>query len=92
MLADIVQVKFVRGQHTLLYKCSFSDQSFTEFAFLKKTYKRVNPGLLRSVARGISSVKKDILGKLCPLMPQNRRVFWEQLEENDVAEDLIANE
>jgi len=93
MLADLVQVKFVRGRHTLLYKSSFSAEVFTEFAFLKKTYKPVNPCPLRSAPRGIPSVKKkDILTKLCPLMPENRCVFWKELPENDSADDLIEHE
>ena len=99
MLAELVQVKFVKGQHSfvkgqhsLFYKCSFSAESFTEFAFLKKTYKCVKPGPMHSVPRGISSdKKKDILMKLCPLMPQKRRVFWKELPEYDAAEDLIEH-
>jgi len=93
MLADLVQVKFVKGHHSLFYKCSFSAESFTEFAFLKKTYKCVNPGPMYNMPRGISTnKKKDILAKLCPLMPKNRRVFWKELPENDAAEDLIEHE
>jgi len=93
MLADVVQVKFVRGRHTLQYKTSFSAESFTEFCFLKKSFKLVNPGMMRSFPRGVSSGKKrDILTKLCPLMPLNRHVFWKNLPENDTVEDLIEHE
>lgn len=36
--------------------------------------------------------KKDIVTKLRPLIPQNRRAFWQELPENDAAEDLIEHE
>jgi len=92
-LADIAQVKFVRGKHTLFYKSSFSEESFTEFSFLKKSHKCTNPGPLRTSPRGVTSEKKKlIIAKLCPLMPENRRTFWKDLPENAAAEDLIDND
>jgi hypothetical protein len=34
---------------------------------------------------------KDIVDKLCPLMPSNRRDFWREYPTNNTVVDLISN-
>lgn len=60
---------------------SYEDEHFVEFDVLKKKVDlRTNPQPIRPESRGIPVAKKgDIITKLCPLMPENRRVFWDQL-------------
>ena len=41
------------------------------------------PLMYRGGCPGIScSTKADIIKELCPLMPANRRLFWEGMESN----------
>ena len=76
-LADMVEVKFVRGSRSLFFKTDVTS-SYTEFDFLKKTYQlSVTYHLLHSRPRGIPVAKKAIiLNKLLPLMPTSRHIFW----------------
>ena len=69
-LADVVEVKFVRGSRSLFFKTDFT-RSYSEFDFLKKTCQlTVTDRLLHSEPRGIPLAKKAaILNKLIPLMP-----------------------
>lgn len=42
--------------------------------------------------RGIPLDKKNnIIKKLYPLMPDNRKIFWESLKINEKSKDLIDN-
>ena len=64
---------------------------YTKVDFLKKSMKKKlpgPPGMLRERNRGIPmSKKEDIIIKLTPLMPQNRRHFWETIHIADVEEE-----
>ena len=90
LLKDVFAVKFVRGSHKLHIKKSHDAQDFHEINFLKKTFRCQMPGQLRDANRGVSqSMKTEILQKLCPLMPETRRRFWEDIsvgEHNDDGE------
>ena len=83
-------VKFVRGSHKLHIMKSHAEQNFREITFLKKTFRCVMPDQLRTANRGISqAMKTEILQKLCPLMPETRWRFWEDIsvgEHNDDGE------
>jgi len=61
------------------------------YDFLAKKFKMINPPH-RKNNRGVSQIKKrDIVSKLCPLMPIIRRGFWEMLPVSEVS-DLIDSE
>ena len=85
LLSSIVEVRFSRGSRNILYKTSYTG-SYQTLDFLKKKFHPAMPNrLLRAEPRGIPSGKKDdIISKLCPLMPASRRVFWQDLNEDDV--------
>ena len=93
LIADMRVVEFRRGQKSLFVKQNHNDAEFTEFDFLKKKFK---PGSaiippLRTSDRGIPQSKKDdIANKLLPLMPENRRGFWQTLSVSDEP-DLLTN-
>ena len=46
----------------------------------------------RTQPRGIPSLKRaDIIEILCPMMPESRRTFWNNIPSNDTSLDLIDN-
>lgn len=86
-LNEMVQVVFKRGSFNLHYKKSFSSENSFELSFLKSGYLKKKsvpkPDRLRN-NRGVNELKKsDIVAKLLPLMPQNRRDFWINLTTSD---------
>ena len=86
-------VEFRRGQKSLFVKQNHNDAEFTELDFLKKKFKPRSAILpsLRTSDRGIPQSKKDdIANKLLPLMPENRRGFWQTLSVSDEP-DLLTN-
>ncbi|KAI8427301.1 hypothetical protein MSG28_001888 [Choristoneura fumiferana] len=91
LLKDVVEVKFLRGERTLLYKKQFVEE-YKVLDFLQKKYSvhelpTNNPP---TTSRGIKTVKKhEIISKLVPLMPTNRKQFWINLPENSNSLDLI---
>ena len=91
-LADMVEVKFVRGSRSLFFKTD-SETSFSEFDFLKKTFQlNVPDTLLRDRPRGIPTAKKTaIVNKLIPLMPLSRHMFWNDIATNDGSADLVES-
>ena len=91
-LADMVEVKFVRGSRSLFFKTDF-ENSYSEFDFLKKTFQlNTTDTLLRDGPRGIPATKKTaILSKLIPLMPSSRHVFWNDIATNDASADLVES-
>jgi hypothetical protein len=81
VLSDVCAVQFRRGSCKLYWKTSY-DGDWSEGHFMKiKLAKSLLEGSLpeaRDSPRGISQAKKDgIIKKLCPLMNENRRRFWE---------------
>ena len=92
VLKLIAAVKFTRGTQDILFKLSYSEKSFQRFNYLKQKCDLSLPSCLRSSARGVCISKKEaIIQTLCPLMPENRRVFWNNLPESNVTNDLIAD-
>ena len=91
---NISEAQFRRGSNLLFYKTSHDTDNYFELDFLKVTM--IKQGIpsprQKLVPRGIPSERKSvILTKLGPLMPTNRKVFWETLPVNDQSVDLIQN-
>lgn len=75
-ISDISKIKFTRGKKTMLYANSFEDD-WIELDFIMAKHQGLIPTEMRTCATGISpEVKEGITGKLVPLMPHNRRLFW----------------
>lgn len=90
-LNGIAEANFRRGFHLLFYKHSHGTDEYFELDFLRlKDLKQGIPAPRQKLTpRGITSERKsDILTKLGPLMPANRRHFWESLPVNDRSADL----
>ena len=65
---------------------------FEEGEFLKKTFSIETLPASRTQPRGIPSLKRaDIIKILCPMMPESRWTFWNNLPSNDTSLDLIDN-
>jgi len=76
-LSQMAEIQLRRGSRSLFFKHSHRDCDFTELDFLLAKFDLKMPPPLRPHDRGIEKTKKeDILKKLCPLMPPNRRAFW----------------
>ncbi|KAG8198015.1 hypothetical protein JTE90_001855 [Oedothorax gibbosus] len=92
-LHDIAEVQFQRGSRNLFYKSNHSDCQLKEFDFLKKNFQpetSLSALPIRPGPRGIPQRKNDdIVQKLCPLMPQTRKIFWESFTVNDDLKDLM---
>lgn len=86
-MANMVQVSFRRGSLNMSYRISFGGEEI-ELDFLKTTYikrKNIPSPRRRTSARGICKTKKDdIINRLVPLMPENRKLFWRNVQEDDV--------
>lgn len=86
-------VRFVKESNSLEYKNDFDDDLIKLDFLTKSTLRNINclPNHEDS-QRGInSSKKKDIIKTLVPLIPENRRHFWENLPESNVT-DLLHDE
>ena len=79
----------------IYWKCSFDFREEFQFGeFLQKRFrnayilrKPAAPG--KGAARGIApEKKKNILKNLSSLMPINRLLFWNQIQENEHSVDL----
>jgi hypothetical protein len=93
LLASICMMQFRKGTTELFWKSSFDDEEFmhTEF-LLKKFVGRYTTFPCKQSPRGLEPTKlKDIIKKLCPLMPEAKRKFWEEMTENEDSADLLAN-
>ena len=94
VLADLYVVQFRKGCTEMYWKTDMDSHQWEEGDFLKKkTASRLLRGVgftPRSTPRGIPQNKKrEIETKLCSLMPECRRVFWNDLSVNDNSDDLI---
>ncbi|CAH1115662.1 unnamed protein product [Psylliodes chrysocephalus] len=70
-LSDIVKLKFERGSFSMWYSYEY-DSPYKEQNFVTAKYlKNIDEPKSRLICRGIK--------KLCPLMPENQRRFWEEL-------------
>ena len=80
MLADIEEIQVRRDSKLLYFKTSHDDDEFQSLDFLKKNHSLELPQAQRKGNIGISQQKKtNLVEKLCPLMPQSRRSFWNNL-------------
>lgn len=70
---------FVRGKKNMYYANDFDDE-FIELDFIMMKDMQLNRPPRRTETQGISpDTKNGIVTKLTPLMPPNRRHFWENL-------------
>lgn len=89
---DVVEVSFTKGYKTLKYKTDFASEH-SELDFLQKKFSLTPfvPNVLP--IRGISAAKKQkILKELVPIMPPNRKIFWETIPESETSVDLVRND
>ncbi|KAK5916171.1 hypothetical protein CesoFtcFv8_001693 [Champsocephalus esox] len=87
-LADLKVVQLRRGSRSMFVKISQEEEDFTELDFLQKKCQLKIPTTLRPQDKGIEEAKKrDILKKLGPLMPPNRRLFWSSLHVSNTDEE-----
>ena len=91
LLADVYVVEFRKGSKNMFYMLH-NENDFKEADFLKvKTENNVSekPPQQKS-NRGINSKKKNgLIKKILPLLPENRRKFYEELPINEDAVDLV---
>lgn len=91
LLGEMSQVMFRRGSRSLFCKSNLNDDQYIECDVLKDKLLLTLP-TAKSEGRCIPSGKKDeIIKKLCPLMPETRRAFWNGLLVNGDARDLIEH-
>jgi hypothetical protein len=96
-LSDMVQVVAQRGLRTLSYRTDFETPlkklDFLVTRMMKGDAPLELPLPRTDGGRGIPLDKKnDIIHTLCPLMPENRRTFWQELKVSDVADLVLVND
>ncbi|KAG8284341.1 hypothetical protein J6590_105031, partial [Homalodisca vitripennis] len=86
----VVKVSADRGKTTLLYSTKYEEFPSKELNFIQSKYikKFPMPEKINKVRGFNKTKKKNIIEKLCPLMPSNRRGFWTSLPESG-ERDLI---
>lgn len=91
LLNSLVEVKFINGCRNLFYKTDI-DQPYMELDFLMKKFNPRSLPSMNNSARGIKESKKEgIITKLLPLMPMNRREFWQLLTIDNSSLDLVTD-
>ena len=89
-LADMVAVEFRSGSRMLYYKTSNDDPSFFSVKFFKDKHV-LGQAEVMTEPRGKDPEKKgQIIAKLVPLMPENRKSFWQNIAENSRSKDLLT--
>jgi hypothetical protein len=87
-LAEMAEIQLRRGSRSLFYKVSHEEKDFIELDFLMKKVTLETLLTLHTQDRGIEESKKMIIiTKMCPLMPSNRRQFWNDLAVNSITEN-----
>ncbi|CAH1112917.1 unnamed protein product [Psylliodes chrysocephalus] len=90
-LKDMVKAIVRRGSFNLFYKKKFALNETKELNFLKLKVAKGGftiPAVILK-PRGIKEKRKQaILQNLFPLVPENRRQFWQSIPVNDEAVDL----
>jgi hypothetical protein len=93
LLADVVQVRFVRGDSRIFYKTDIDGDEIAISVLKKAAEKTLTSDVIpenRKCPRGIAAAKKQkILKELASRMPPNRRYFWQTLPECELSEDLL---
>lgn len=94
-LRDTMSVKAEKGHYTIKFKQNLESE-WKELDFLQvkvKKNKAFPNAVSKSTPRGITKERKEeILAKLVPLMPENRRNFWTTLPESTKALSDLATE
>lgn len=96
LLHPIKEVQLRKDDTHMYYKNRHSED-WKQVNFLKKKVQDTIKNLAeiiprRSAARGIQTSKlRDIKKNLLPLMPNNRRLFWNELKEDDGSHDLAES-
>ena len=91
LISKIREALFQKNHKHLLYKENFSDKIYSKISFLTEEYELLIPNYIAAI-RGVNKAKKDdILKSLVPIMPENNREFWLNLETNEVP-DLCNQE
>ncbi|KAK9976963.1 hypothetical protein ABG768_018784 [Culter alburnus] len=81
-LSGMAVIQLRRGSRAMYFKLSHDEEEFTQLNFLMKKVTMEYPKEKRAGDKGIEREKKwEIITKLCPMMPLNRRQFWENLAE-----------
>ena len=83
-LANIVQIEVTRGTTDMKYKTEYDGEFkiFNNYLKVKATKKGIPDPIPCERKNGISKAKKDgILKNICPLIPENYKVFWQNLPE-----------
>lgn len=76
---DFAKLMFVRGKKVMLYANDFDDE-FIELDFIMNKDMRLERPSRRTEMKGVpEDTKVKIIEKLTPLMPPNRRQFWQNL-------------
>ena len=87
LLEKIAVAKFVKGSEKLYWKESMKEEEFQSGKFLQKKFvdtmkKQRDPFPHHTNPQGFAlDKKKDIIKKICPLMPESRRTFWNNIPE-----------
>ena len=87
-LENVVVAEFRSGSEKLFWKDDMTSNEYKSANFLQKKFVKVmsktNVFLAKKSPRGINGEKKkDILDKLCHLMADNRKTFWENIPTNN---------
>ena len=84
LIGSLHQVRFTKGSRCIYYKLKPEDDE-RQYDFLTKKHKLAEPVSLDG-NRGIADEKKrEIIAKLCPLMPEDKKVFWYGLHTSGAA-------
>jgi hypothetical protein len=88
LMANTVVAQFRRGHQTIFIKQKYDDILFQEYDLLRANFDLDDlPPPAKTTPRGVNKIKKDtIIQNLCPLMDQNRQVFWKNLPVKPVAD------
>ena len=86
-LSDTVHVEAMREKNHMLYRTDFDGPDITlNFLNARATKSGIPKPANRTKARGIPvDMKNDIIAKLGNLMPQNRLLFWQNIDTSDVS-------
>ena len=98
LLADVHEVRFVRGSTKMQWKESMEDADYKEGDFLKKKVaakilKEGETFPAKDGPRGLEEKKKDaIITNLCRFMPLNHHHFWKNLATSQMSTDLLDSD
>lgn len=95
-LNDVKYFSATKGKYSISYSKTYNVEDKQDLDFLLNRItksKNIPVPKTHDDFRGVTqSKKKDIIDKLCPLMPKSRQKFWKTLPESDKVPDLISQE